>query len=158
MDRISRKALIYLHFFALLTYGRRRTSVNFGFIFANLCKLFTQKWSVLHLGTDHLRKLLFLCVFASAVFFDYRGSIFEASSPSVVDTPLECRKKQGLKTRSCFLTRFMRRCPRIVYPLPFIRNHNFARNGTKGWIFKAFRVFSKAIHEMLKKETVNLRL
>ena len=42
--------------------------------------------------------------------------------------------------------------------LPFIRNHNFARNGTKGWIFKTFRVFSKAFYKRLKKETVNLRL
>jgi hypothetical protein len=44
------------------------------------------------------------------------------------------------------------------YSLPFIRNHCFARNGTKGWIFKDFRVFSKAFHEMPKKETVNLSL
>ena len=92
------------------------------------------------------------------LFFDYRGSIFEASSPSVVDTPLECRKKQGLKTRSCFLTRFMRRCPRIVYPLPFIRNHNFARYGTKGCVFKAFRAFPSHLQGRLKTETVNLSL
>jgi hypothetical protein len=45
-----------------------------------------------------------------------------------------------------------------IYPLPFIRNHGFARNGTKGCIFKAFRAFSKAFHRMLKKETVNLSL
>ena len=42
--------------------------------------------------------------------------------------------------------------------LPVIRNHNFARNGTKGFIFKEFGAFSKAFHEMLKKETVNLSL
>ena len=45
-----------------------------------------------------------------------------------------------------------------IYSLPFIRNHDFARNGTKGLIFMAFRVFSKAFHKMLKKETVNLSL
>ena len=60
--------------------------------------------------------------------------------------------------RSCFLTRFMRCCPRIVYPLPFIRNHVFARYGTKGFIFKAFQVFSSRLHGRLKKETVNLSL
>ena len=71
VDTISQKALIYLCFCAVLTYGRKRTSVNFGFVFANLCKPFTQKWSVLHFWTDHLRKLLFLRIFAVAVFFDY---------------------------------------------------------------------------------------
>ena len=45
-----------------------------------------------------------------------------------------------------------------IFSLPFIRNHDFARNSTKGWIFKAFGVFSKAFYEMLKKETVNLSL
>ena len=42
--------------------------------------------------------------------------------------------------------------------LPFIRNHDFARNSTKGFIFKAFRVFSSRLHGRLKKETVNLSL
>ena len=45
-----------------------------------------------------------------------------------------------------------------IYSLPFIRNHGFARNGTKGYVFKAFRAFLKTFHEMLKKETVNLNL
>ena len=45
----------------------------------------------------------------------------------------------------------------IVSP-PFIRNHSFARNDTKGAVFRAFPVFSKAIHEMLKKKTVNLSI
>ena len=35
--------------------------------FANLCKFFTQKRSVLHFGTDHLRS----CVFVESLFFDY---------------------------------------------------------------------------------------
>lgn len=43
-----------------------------------------------------------------------------------------------------------------IVSLPFIRNHAFARNGTKGFIFKDFGAFSKAFHKMLKKETVNL--
>ena len=42
--------------------------------------------------------------------------------------------------------------------IQLIRNHDFARYGTKGFIFKAFRVFSKAFHEMLKKETENSSL
>ena len=45
-----------------------------------------------------------------------------------------------------------------IASLPFIRNHGFARNDTKGAVFRAFPAFSKAIHEMLKKKTVNLRL
>ena len=45
-----------------------------------------------------------------------------------------------------------------ISSLPFIRNHDFARNSTKGFIFKAFRVFSSRLHGRLKKETVNLSL
>ena len=45
-----------------------------------------------------------------------------------------------------------------IFSLPFIRNHDFARNSTKGFIFKAFRVFSSRLHGRLKKETVNLSL
>ena len=45
-----------------------------------------------------------------------------------------------------------------IASLPFIRNHDFARNDTKGAVFKAFPAFLKAIHEMPKKKTVNLRL
>ena len=89
MDGISRKALIYLHFFALLTYGRRRTSVNFGFIFANLCKHFTQKWSVLHFGTDHLQKLLF----SPGVFFDYSDAIFDSSNTKNFENPQQETQK-----------------------------------------------------------------
>ncbi len=44
-----------------------------------------------------------------------------------------------------------------IASLPFIRNHGFARNDTKGAVFKAFPAFLKAIHEMPKKKTVNLR-
>ena len=44
-----------------------------------------------------------------------------------------------------------------IVSLPFIRNHGFARNDTKGAVFRAFPAFSKAFHEMPKK-TVNLRL
>lgn len=73
VDAISQKTLISLYFCAVLSYGRRRTSVNFGFIFANLCKLFTQKRSVIHFGTDHLRKLLF----SPSVFFDYSDADIE---------------------------------------------------------------------------------
>ena len=72
MDRKPQKALIFLCFCDVLTHGRKRTSVNFGFVFVNLCKLFMQKWSVLHFGTDHLRKLLF----SPSVFFDYSDAIF----------------------------------------------------------------------------------
>ena len=42
--------------------------------------------------------------------------------------------------------------------LPFIRNHGFARNDTKGAVFRAFPAFSKAFLEMPKKKTVNLTL
>ena len=45
-----------------------------------------------------------------------------------------------------------------IASLPFIRNHGFARNSTKRWFFKAFPAFSKGVHEMPKKKTVNLRL
>ena len=73
VDAKSQKALISLCFCALLTYGRKKASVNFGGVFANLCKHFTQKWSVLHFGTDHLGKLLF----SPSVFFDYSDAKFE---------------------------------------------------------------------------------
>ena len=45
-----------------------------------------------------------------------------------------------------------------IVPLLFIRNHVFERNDTKGAVFKAFPAFSKGVHEMPKKKTVNLRL
>lgn len=45
-----------------------------------------------------------------------------------------------------------------IASLPFIRNHGFARNDTKGAVFRAFLAFSKAFLEMPKKKTVNLRL
>ena len=45
-----------------------------------------------------------------------------------------------------------------IVSLPFIRNHGFARNDTKGAVFKAFPAFSKAFLEMPKKKTVNLSL
>ena len=77
VDEKSQKALISLYFCAVLSYGRKEASVNFGFVFANLCKLFTQKRSVLHFGTDHLRKLRFLRFFALGVFFDYSDAKFE---------------------------------------------------------------------------------
>ena len=72
VDTTSQKALISLYFCAVLSYGRKEASVNFGFVFANLCKLFTQKWSVLHFGTDLLRS----CIFSPGVFFDYSDAIF----------------------------------------------------------------------------------
>lgn len=45
-----------------------------------------------------------------------------------------------------------------IVSLPFIRNHGFARNDTKGAVFRAFPAFSKPFHGMPKKKTVNLRL
>ena len=45
-----------------------------------------------------------------------------------------------------------------IASLLFIRNHGFARNDTKGAVFRAFPIFSKDVHEMPKKKTVNLRL
>lgn len=59
-------------------------------------------------------------------------------------------------TKSCFDERadFSAR----IVSLPFIRNHGFARNDTKGAVFRAFPAFSKPFHEMPKKKTVNLRL
>lgn len=44
-----------------------------------------------------------------------------------------------------------------IVSLPFIRNHGFARNDTKGAVFKDFQASSKGVHEMPKKKTVNLR-
>lgn len=44
-----------------------------------------------------------------------------------------------------------------IASLPFIRNHGFARNDTKGAVFRDFPAFSKAFLEMPKKKTVNLR-
>lgn len=45
-----------------------------------------------------------------------------------------------------------------IVSLPFIRNHGFARNDTKGAVFRAFPAFLKPFSEMPKKKTVNLRL
>ena len=45
-----------------------------------------------------------------------------------------------------------------IASLPFIRNHGFARNDTKGAVFRAFPAFSKAFLEMSKKKTVNLNI
>ena len=45
-----------------------------------------------------------------------------------------------------------------IASLPFIRNHGFARNDTKGAVFKAFPAFSKPFLGMPKKKTVNLTL
>ena len=45
-----------------------------------------------------------------------------------------------------------------IVSLPFIRNHGFARNDTKGAVFRAFPAFSKAFLEMPKKKTVNLSI
>ena len=45
-----------------------------------------------------------------------------------------------------------------IASLPFIRNHGFARNDTKGAVFKAFPAFSKAFLEMPKEKTVNLSI
>ena len=45
-----------------------------------------------------------------------------------------------------------------IVSLPFIRNHAFARNDTKGAVFRAFPAFLKPFHEMPKEKTVNLRL
>ena len=45
-----------------------------------------------------------------------------------------------------------------IASLPFIRNHGFARNDTKGAVFKDFPAFSKAFPEMPKKKTVNLSI
>lgn len=45
-----------------------------------------------------------------------------------------------------------------IVSLPFIRNHAFARNDTKGAVFKAFPAFSKPFLKMSKEKTVNLRL
>lgn len=44
-----------------------------------------------------------------------------------------------------------------IASLPFIRNHGFARNDTKGAAFRAFPAFSKPFFEMPKEKTVNLR-
>ena len=45
-----------------------------------------------------------------------------------------------------------------IVSLPFIRNHAFARNDTKGAVFRAFPAFLEPFLEMPKKKTVNLRL
>ena len=42
-----------------------------------------------------------------------------------------------------------------IASLPFIRNHGFARNDTKGAVFRAF---PKAFLEIPKKKTVNLSI
>ena len=44
-----------------------------------------------------------------------------------------------------------------IASLPFIQNHGFARNDTKGAVFRAFPAFLKPFHKMPKKKTVNLR-
>ena len=45
-----------------------------------------------------------------------------------------------------------------IVSLPFIRNHVFARNDTKGAVFRAFPAFSKAILKIPKKKSVNLSI
>ena len=45
-----------------------------------------------------------------------------------------------------------------IVSLPFIRNHGFARNDTKGAVFKAFPAFLKPFLGMPKKKTVNLSI
>ena len=45
-----------------------------------------------------------------------------------------------------------------IASLPFIRNHGFARNDTKGAVLRAFPAFLEPFLEMPKKKTVNLRL
>ena len=45
-----------------------------------------------------------------------------------------------------------------IASLPFIRNHGFARNDTKGAAFRAFPAFLKPFLEMPKKKTVNLSI
>ncbi|UKI12248.1 MAG: hypothetical protein L6V84_05765 [Oscillospiraceae bacterium] len=46
-----------------------------------------------------------------------------------------------------------------IVSLPFIRNHVFARNDTKGAVFRAFPAFSKPFLWMQKKrKTVNLSI
>lgn len=45
-----------------------------------------------------------------------------------------------------------------IVSLPFIRNHGFARNVTKGAVFKAFPAFSKPFLKMSKEKTVNLSI
>ena len=42
-----------------------------------------------------------------------------------------------------------------IVSLPFIRNHGFARNDTKGAVFKAFPAFLKPFLGMPKKKTVS---
>lgn len=44
-----------------------------------------------------------------------------------------------------------------IVSLPFIRNHGFAQNDTKGAVLRAFPAFLKPFHKMPKKKTVNLR-
>ena len=66
VDAISPNVLIYLRFCAVLIYGRKDESVNFGFIFANLCKPFTQKRSVTRLRTGHLGSCDLLVFLTSA--------------------------------------------------------------------------------------------
>ena len=45
-----------------------------------------------------------------------------------------------------------------IVSLPFIRNHGFARNDTKGAVFRAFPAFLKPFHKMSKEKTVNLSI
>ena len=56
-----------------IDYGRKRKTVNIVINFANLCKFFMQKRSVLLFGTDLLRS----CVFAESLFFDYSDADIE---------------------------------------------------------------------------------
>ena len=59
-------------------------------------------------------------------------------------------------TKRCFDERAD--VPARIVSLPFIRNHGFARNDTKGAVFMAFPAFSKVFLEMPKEKTVNLTL
>ena len=76
IDENSTKSLDFSILLRLTAHGRKRKTVNITVNFANLCKLYTQKWSVLHFGTDHLRYSVF-CIFAESLFFDYSDADIE---------------------------------------------------------------------------------
>ena len=51
----------------------KKKTVNFSFVFTNLCKYFMKKGYILHLGTYPLNYSVFN-IFAESLFLDYSNS------------------------------------------------------------------------------------
>ena len=62
----STRILSVFVFLGLTAQGRKRRTVNNGFVFTNLCQEFIQRWFYIHFATDHIQYnvLLLFCFLA----------------------------------------------------------------------------------------------